>query len=454
MLVMGCAASPGTPAVAPVAPADEVPVQPPLPPRPVCLVLSVGAEQGLAHIGFVRAVRERGIHVDCVVGTSMGALVGALFAEEPERDVAESYRAVFSEYQRAAESEAQSRMTWAALIGAGAVVATGGGAAVALGAGAGGGALGAWSIRKVEWQRLRDVLGTSFEGRTIESLPRRFVTSHQHLTDSGAQARIVTGGDLATEVARSIANPLIFGDLKAEAGARIDPGLDRVAAVPVQMACDVFPEHQFVVSNVTEDEVYVAERMTCPYQQVKIPNVAVDPVSAMTGGAGFDALVEAGYEAAKAGIDWSLLPDDGHPARALDGAPLPIEKVRARLSVKVDAAADGWDALGGKPDIVPDVLVRACPDCEGYGTSASLRLGGDERENSLEADWDLGLLLLRRGFHFDIALSDIDGAVDDEMGAVTLTYEGPGAEARAALPGIEVILRFEEVPRSEVPGLE
>ncbi|WP_028635474.1 patatin-like phospholipase family protein [Pseudomonas parafulva] len=51
------------------------------PARPkVGLVLSGGAARGLAHIGVLRALEEQGVHIDAIAGTSMGAVVGGLYA--------------------------------------------------------------------------------------------------------------------------------------------------------------------------------------------------------------------------------------------------------------------------------------------------------------------------------------------------------------------------------------
>lgn len=46
----------------------------------VGLVLSGGGARGLAHIGVIEALEENGIPIDYVTGTSMGAIVGALYA--------------------------------------------------------------------------------------------------------------------------------------------------------------------------------------------------------------------------------------------------------------------------------------------------------------------------------------------------------------------------------------
>ncbi|MFU8781220.1 MAG: patatin-like phospholipase family protein [Kiritimatiellia bacterium] len=48
--------------------------------RRIGLVLGGGGARGWAHIGVIHAIREAGLDVACVVGTSMGALVGAAFA--------------------------------------------------------------------------------------------------------------------------------------------------------------------------------------------------------------------------------------------------------------------------------------------------------------------------------------------------------------------------------------
>ena len=46
----------------------------------VGLVLSGGGAKGLAHIGVIKALEENGIPIDYITGTSMGAIVGGLYA--------------------------------------------------------------------------------------------------------------------------------------------------------------------------------------------------------------------------------------------------------------------------------------------------------------------------------------------------------------------------------------
>jgi NTE family protein len=69
-------------AVAP--PPAPPPVAPPAPPpRPkVALVLGAGAARGFAHVGVIRALEQEQIPIDLVVGTSVGSLIGAIYAAD------------------------------------------------------------------------------------------------------------------------------------------------------------------------------------------------------------------------------------------------------------------------------------------------------------------------------------------------------------------------------------
>jgi NTE family protein len=50
------------------------------------LVLSGGGARGVAHIGVLKALDELGVVIDCISGTSAGALVGALYAQGHKPD--------------------------------------------------------------------------------------------------------------------------------------------------------------------------------------------------------------------------------------------------------------------------------------------------------------------------------------------------------------------------------
>ncbi|MCF6274630.1 MAG: patatin-like phospholipase family protein, partial [Robiginitomaculum sp.] len=54
------------------------------------LVLGGGGAKGLAHVGVIRVLEENQIPVDVIAGTSMGAIVGALYASGYSADELES----------------------------------------------------------------------------------------------------------------------------------------------------------------------------------------------------------------------------------------------------------------------------------------------------------------------------------------------------------------------------
>ena len=85
-----CAQGSGEIPPAPPAAADEGP--PPDRPR-TCLVLSGGGARGAAHIGVLRVLEQLRVPIDCVVGTSMGAIIGGAWAAgiSPDR-IEESLR--------------------------------------------------------------------------------------------------------------------------------------------------------------------------------------------------------------------------------------------------------------------------------------------------------------------------------------------------------------------------
>lgn len=69
--------------------------------KKICLALGGGGSKGLAHIGVIKALVENGFEITQIAGTSAGALVGGLYAANPdykelEKIVGEiSYRKLF-----------------------------------------------------------------------------------------------------------------------------------------------------------------------------------------------------------------------------------------------------------------------------------------------------------------------------------------------------------------------
>jgi NTE family protein len=65
--------------------ASCVSMPPPLvePPKPkIALVLGGGAARGFAHVGVIRALEQEKIPIDMIIGTSVGSLIGAIYAND------------------------------------------------------------------------------------------------------------------------------------------------------------------------------------------------------------------------------------------------------------------------------------------------------------------------------------------------------------------------------------
>src|SRR3984885_3560205 len=75
----------GAVAAAPAAPSPDAPVRP-----RICVVLSGGGARGMAHIGVLKILDELKVPIDCIAGTSMGAIVGGLYASGMTVDQIES----------------------------------------------------------------------------------------------------------------------------------------------------------------------------------------------------------------------------------------------------------------------------------------------------------------------------------------------------------------------------
>src|SRR5215210_2684716 len=67
----------------------------------VAFVLSGGASLGAIQVGMLRALYERGVRPDLIVGTSAGALNGAYIASRPQASVtADSLAGIWRELHR------------------------------------------------------------------------------------------------------------------------------------------------------------------------------------------------------------------------------------------------------------------------------------------------------------------------------------------------------------------
>jgi hypothetical protein len=170
-----------------------------------------------------------------------------------------------------------------------------GGWGLLLGAGAGG-ALGAGGVNEVDRKRFVDVMYDFYGGAVIEALPVHYATLYHQRAHYGLRSQAVLAGDLANAVGASIANPFIFQDVDVRVERSMDPGADRVMAVPVEDACKLYPQAALIVVNVTDEPAFFSAAMRCPLLEVRVPVPQAGP-QAMMRGAEFDTYVKAGFDA-------------------------------------------------------------------------------------------------------------------------------------------------------------
>jgi NTE family protein len=200
-------------------------------PRPrVALVLSSGGPRGYAHIGVMRVLEEAGVDIDLVVGSSVGSLLGAFWADG----------------RSAAEIDALSKQ---------------------------GGPFTLFDLSPfadrgwIHGQRLQDYVNSQLVHRHIEEMPRRLVVT---ATRRGDKAPVFfTSGNAGVAVRASSAVPGIISPVGIE-GIEFEDGDEslplavraaRQAGARFVIAVDVTPRLEIAPADAsTEQRERVARR--------------------------------------------------------------------------------------------------------------------------------------------------------------------------------------------------
>lgn len=161
----------------------------------VGLALGSGSARGWAHIGVLRALHDAGIEPDVVCGTSVGALVGAIYVHG---DLADFERWVTS-------------LTWKGVVALLDFTLEGG---------------------LIKGERLMAFLSRHLRDETIEQLPKPFAAVATEL-ETGNEVWL-RQGRVVDAVRASIALPGLFAPARHEGQVLVDGGL--VNPVPVTLA--------------------------------------------------------------------------------------------------------------------------------------------------------------------------------------------------------------------------
>jgi NTE family protein len=258
------------------------------------LVLSVGGAKGIAHIGAIDAIKEKGIKIDCVYGNSMGSVIGSLFASEPNENLKRRYTMLIAEYINVTKSEKKAGFLAGFLTGLGMSILSGGvlGWETMLGS-LTVGTINSTFYSELDNDRFRRVLNLVLKKINIEQTKIPFATSYQMKEGEGLKMLIASKGNLAEAVSRSSNNPFIFEKTNFQ---YIDPGSDRLASIPIEEACLHFKPTHIIAINVTGNKSVYQKGLDCNIKEIYIE--MKDPPKESIKGVGeeFEKVYKVGYE--------------------------------------------------------------------------------------------------------------------------------------------------------------
>ncbi|MES2123446.1 MAG: patatin-like phospholipase family protein [Gemmatimonadota bacterium] len=208
-------------------------------PGRTALVLSGGGAKGFAHIGVIKALDAAGVRPDLVVGTSMGAVIGALYASGLSGITLDSIARTLPLRELVRPGAPSGPRIWGSLH-----------PLILWEAGEGGFALQGGAAQRGEINGLlNDVLLRSnlMAGGNFDRLPIPLRVIATDMRDRSVV--VLADGDLSQAVRASVAIPLVFAPIEVGNRTLGDGGLS--ANIPVAAARENGAIH-LLVSDVTE----------------------------------------------------------------------------------------------------------------------------------------------------------------------------------------------------------
>lgn len=203
----------------------------------VVLVLSGGGAKGLAHVGVIKALEERGIKISGIVGTSMGAIIGGLAASG--YDGAELEKIFLELNMFALFSDAEDKNLHAQSSSKPVIKLSYDEKGRLIGR------MGLMEGKKIYEEMLKYT--SHVKCYDFMSLPVPFAAVATDL-ETG-EAVVITKGNLASAMRASMSLPGIFAPWPYEDKLLIDGGL--VANLPVRIAKELFPDCPVIAVDVT-----------------------------------------------------------------------------------------------------------------------------------------------------------------------------------------------------------
>lgn len=216
------------------------------------LVLSGGGAKGLAHLGVIAALDSLGIRPDYVVGTSMGAIIGALYAGGATAGSADSLAGRHSPTSLFSSSEPEGPLAWEPFA-----------PLLVWAAGPKGFSLQSPSVDETEANALLSALllrPNLLARGSFDSLPIPFRAVATDLVTRDTV--VLSSGDLAQAVRASMAVPVLFAPEEIDGRLLVDGGLS--ANVPVAVARGLPGVTRVIVSDVTSPLLTASELESGP----------------------------------------------------------------------------------------------------------------------------------------------------------------------------------------------
>ncbi|MGM0567486.1 MAG: patatin-like phospholipase family protein, partial [Bacteroidota bacterium] len=162
------------------------------------ITLSGGGARGIAHIGVLKALEDYGIRPEAISGTSMGAIVGSLYADgkTPEEILDIIHRYKLSSFFR-------------------------------------------WNLPRsglMDTRKLYDIINNSLEAKTFEDLQMELHVSTSNLNSGDYD--IFNSGDLVSPVVASSCIPMLFKPMEIHGDMHADGGLlNNLPVEPLRKTC-------------------------------------------------------------------------------------------------------------------------------------------------------------------------------------------------------------------------
>ncbi len=213
-------------------------------PRPkTCLVLGGGGARGAAHIGVLKVLEREHVPIDCIAGTSMGAIVGGLYAAGYGVDDIESvlksidWKDMFNDDPPRVELPMRRKQDELRFLGG-----------IELGLRNGKIALPRGAIQGQKLQLLlRRLLLSTIDTGDFDALPIPF---RSVATDIGSGDRVVfASGDLAMAIRASMSVPAAFAPIHYQGHLLVDGGISDNVPIDVARAMGA---QRLIVVNVSQ----------------------------------------------------------------------------------------------------------------------------------------------------------------------------------------------------------